>query len=201
MAYDKALIAAKLRRWEKYLQKFRLPSWEEIPDIGLYMEQVVSVLKDYLDYLPAELKEEQIITSSTINNYVRTHIMPEPQKKRYYRIHLAYLIMICTLKQTLSIAMVQRLIPMGLSEEEVRHVYESYVNRHQMASQYFLEQVRLLSGNILDHEGAGELAANDASELIATSVIVSGFSKLLAEKLILLDNRTLEEMQPKSNPK
>ena len=177
MAYDKALIAAKLRRWEKYLQKFRLPSWEEIPDIGLYMEQVVSVLKDYLDYLPPELKEEQIITSSTINNYVRTQ------------------------KQTLSIAMVQRLIPMGLSEEEVRHVYESYVNRHQMASQYFLEQVRLLSGNILDHEGAGELAANDASELIATSVIVSGFSKLLAEKLILLDNRTLEEMQPKSNPK
>lgn len=45
MAYDKALIAGKLRRWEKYLIGFRLPAWEDIPDFGLYMEQVVDLLK------------------------------------------------------------------------------------------------------------------------------------------------------------
>ena len=45
MGYDKRLVAAKLRRWEKYLKCFRLPAWEEIPDIGLYMEQVMSLLK------------------------------------------------------------------------------------------------------------------------------------------------------------
>ena len=28
MAYDQQLIAAKLRRWEKYLLKFRLPEWQ-----------------------------------------------------------------------------------------------------------------------------------------------------------------------------
>ena len=39
MAYDKALVAGKLRRWESYLDSFRLPAWEEIPDFGLYMEQ------------------------------------------------------------------------------------------------------------------------------------------------------------------
>ena len=37
MGYDKALIAGKLRRWEKFLEKYRLPDWEEIPDFGLYM--------------------------------------------------------------------------------------------------------------------------------------------------------------------
>ena len=81
--YDNELIAAKLRRWEKYLERYRLPSWEEIPDIGLYMEQVVVILKQYLDYLPPELKEEQFITAATINNYVRTKIMPMPVRKRY----------------------------------------------------------------------------------------------------------------------
>lgn len=41
MSYDKALIAGKLRRWEKHLMRFRLPEWDEIPDFGLYMEQTV----------------------------------------------------------------------------------------------------------------------------------------------------------------
>ena len=45
MAYDKELIAGKLRRWEKYLSKFRLPEWESISDIGLYMEQTVVLLR------------------------------------------------------------------------------------------------------------------------------------------------------------
>ena len=37
MAYDNDLIAGKLRRWEGYMDEFRLPVWEEIPDFGLYM--------------------------------------------------------------------------------------------------------------------------------------------------------------------
>ena len=85
MGYDKALIAGKSRRWEKYLERFRLPAWDDIPDFGLYMEQTVHLLKQYLDYMPPELKEEQIITAATINNYVRTRVMPEPIKKKYYR--------------------------------------------------------------------------------------------------------------------
>ena len=80
MGYDKALIAGKLRRWEKFLEKYRLPDWEEIPDFGLYMEQVIELLKQYLDYMPPELKDEQPITAAAINNYVRTRIMPQPRK-------------------------------------------------------------------------------------------------------------------------
>ena len=64
MAYNNALVAGKLRRWERYLDRFRLPAWEEIPDIGLYMEQVVALLREYLDYLPPELKEEEAVTAA-----------------------------------------------------------------------------------------------------------------------------------------
>ena len=49
MSYDKELIAGKLRRWEKYLERFWLPEWKELPDLGLYMDQVVKLLQDYLD--------------------------------------------------------------------------------------------------------------------------------------------------------
>ena len=193
MAYDQQLIAAKLRRWEKYLLKFRLPEWQEIPDIGLYMEQVVAVLKQYLDYLPPELKEEQIITSATINNYVRTHIMPEPRKKRYYRIHIAYLIMICTLKQSLRLSMLQTLLPGDLAEEDVKKAYAAFALRHQRCAKYFIEQVRLTAAAMFDREVTTELNVRDTPEMIVSAAILSGFTNLFAEKLMLLEGKTLAD--------
>ena len=192
MGYDKALVAGKLRRWEKYLDNYRLPAWEEIPDFGLYMEQVIALLRQYLDYLPPELKEEQFITAAAINNYVRTRIMPEPVKKRYYRIHIAYLLVICTLKQGLSIALIQRILPMGLSPEEVRRVYSAYAERHRKSAAFFTEQVRRVAGPILDHEGNDpEYSTGQTEELIISSAIIGGFARLLAEKLMLLEGKDL----------
>ena len=193
MSYDKQLIAGKLRRWETYLDQYRLPTWEQIPDFGLYMEQVIALLKQYLDYLPPELKEEQFITASTINNYVRTRIMPEPIKKRYYRVHIAYLLIICTFKQGLSIALIQKLLPMGLTEAEVRKRYDSYALRHRLAASYFIEQVRHLAGPILDHDDADRYSSDTTEELIVSSAVIGGLSRLLAEKLLLLEGKDLSD--------
>lgn len=187
MVNNNELIAAKLRRWDKYLSSYRLPQWEEIPDFGLYMEQVLVLLREYLDYLPPELKDEQFITAAAINNYVRNKYMPEPRKKRYYRMHIAYLIIICTLKQSLSIAMLQNLIPVGIEEDEVREIYSAYALRHKLTAEYFTQQVRLLAAPILGHEPKDTSAAvTDGSQLVIESAIISGLAKLLAEKLILL---------------
>ena len=191
--FDNDLVAAKLRRWEKYLERYRLPAWEEIPDIGLYMEQVVVVLKQYLDYLPPELKEEQFITAASINNYVRNKVMPMPVKKRYYRTHLAYLIMICTLKQGLSLSLIQKLIPNNLPEEELRGVYAAYAERHRMATRYFARQVNLAAAPILGHTEDSELASGRPEDMIAASAVVGGFARLLAEKMLLLEGRRAEE--------
>ncbi|MBR4232465.1 MAG: DUF1836 domain-containing protein [Oscillospiraceae bacterium] len=192
MNYDKRLIAGKLRRWEKYLDDYRLPLWSDIPDIGLYMEQVIMLLKQYLDYLPPELKDAQFITAATINNYVRKKIMPEPVKKKYYRTHIAYLIMICSLKHCLSIPTMQTMIPMGLTDEQLEETYNAYAYRHQLACRYFSQEVRAAAGGILDHEPESELSSGDTSDLIYWSAVVGGFARLLAEKLLLLEGKTLE---------
>ena len=193
MKYDSALIAGKLRRWEKYLDNYRLPDWEEIPDFGLYMDQVVTLLTDYLDYMPPELKEEQIITPAAINNYVRKKIMPEPIKKKYYRAHIAYLIMVCTLKQSLSIPTLKTMIPMGLGEEELKRVYSAFVARHRLTCTYFMKQVRIAAGGILDHgeEEVTEISTDDTNDLISSVAVISGFARLLAEKLLLLEGKDL----------
>ena len=191
MEYDSALIAGKLRRWEGYLRSFALPEWEDIPDIGLYMEQVTELLGQYLDYLPPELREEKVITPTAINNYVRTGLMPGPVKKRHYRIHIAYLIMICTLKQSLSLAMLQKLLPAGLCEDEAREVYSSFVRRHSKSTDYFVGEVRSAAGEIFNEDAAGGNISSDVADLIAGAAVIAAFSRLLAEKLILLNGRDL----------
>lgn len=194
MKYDNSFIEKKLRRWEKYLAEYKLPAWEDIPDLGLYMEQVLSLLTGYLDYLPPELKDEQFITAATINNYVRNRYMPKPRKKKYYRVHIAYLVMICTLKQSLTIATLTQMIPNDIPEEEVRSIYTAYRTRHLIAAEYFIQQVRVIASPILHHEElATPASVSETSDLISTYAILSGLSGLLAEKLLLLDGKEGED--------
>ena len=51
------------------LQIIRLPRWTDLPDLELYMDQVVSYINQYLNAL--NLDE---ITASMINNYVKKEI-------------------------------------------------------------------------------------------------------------------------------
>ena len=193
MSYEKALIAGKLRRWEKFLDDYRLPKWEDIPDFGLYMEQVIVLLKDYLDYLPPELKEGPFITPATINNYVRTKVMPEPVKKRYYRTHIAYLIIIVSLKYNLSISYIQKLLPVDLTEEELEGFYRSYAAYHEKAASRFIEEIRATAGPILDHDDTNEHSVSRTEDLITLSAVIGGFCRIFAEKLLNLKDKTLED--------
>lgn len=189
--YDCALIAAKLRRWETFLRQYELPEWEDLPDFGLYMDQVVALLSRHLDFIPADEGGDKAITVSAVNNYVRLKIMPAPEKKKYNRIHLAYLLMICTLKQSLSIAHVQRMIPMGLTEEEVRARYTAFIHKRRQTSLGFIELVAKAADNILH----GESSTADVEDLISAFSAFSGLSRLLTEKLLNLQGKALDETQ------
>ena len=142
MRFDSELVVEKLLEWEQDLLRFRLPAWEEIPDFGLYMDQLIALLAGYLDYAPREGGAETAVTAAAINNYVRMRIMPEPRRKRYYREHIAYLIVICTLKQSMSMAHMQKLIPAGLPEDAVRALYGRYAATHKRMCRYVVCQVR-----------------------------------------------------------
>lgn len=190
MSYDKDLIAQKLRKWEKYMQNYVLPRWEELPTIELYMEQVIALLMQYLDFLPQDERQNEVVTVSAINNYVRMKIMPAPNKKKYSRVHLAYLIMICTLKQTLNISYISKMIPMGLSEDEVRVIYNDYVDRHKAANTYFVSQVRLAAADILDSEVKTE---NAVENFLFSSAVIAGFLTLMTEKIVKLQNEPEEQ--------
>ena len=57
----------------------------------------------------------------------------------------------------------------------------------------FVEQVRSIAGSILEHEEPSPLGIERADELIETYAVLGSLSRLMAEKLMLLENRSLEE--------
>ncbi|MFR6087151.1 MAG: DUF1836 domain-containing protein [Oscillospiraceae bacterium] len=143
MSYDKELIIHKLERWDRFITNYHLPDWDFIPDLGLYMDQVVVLLVQYLSFIPSiPGGKESFVTSSAINNYVRLKIMPAPVKRKYYRVHIAYLIMILTMKQSISISDVQKILPADSSEDCVRSVYEAYSEKFRQLALFFNQQVK-----------------------------------------------------------
>lgn len=131
------------------------------------------------------------MTSSTINNYVRLKIMPAPVKRKYHRVHIAYLIMILTMKQSLSISDVQKVIPPDSSEEEVRVVYENYSEKFRRLALFFNQQVQSGAEGI---HTPGQSTDNAVELLVIESALIAGFSKILAEKLIRLCGADTEDV-------
>lgn len=187
--YNSKLITGKLLRWQNYLNKHFLPEWEDIPSLGLYMDQVITLISQYLSFLPANT-EDQVITASAINNYVRMKIMPAPEKKKYYRIHIAYLIMICSLKQSLSISDIQRIIPAVLSENEIKDAYNDFVSQYTGSIQIFVDLVEQQTKNIF--EETGDIDGNVNSFVLLTAVIAN-FSKIITTKMLDLQDRPFSE--------
>ena len=197
MEYDRELIAHKLQRWDKFITDYHLPDWDSIPDFGLYMDQVIVLLEQYLSFIPAPVGgKERFVTSSTINNYVRLKIMPAPVKRKYHRVHIAYLIMILTMKQSLSISDVQKVIPPNSSEEEVRAVYENYSEKFRRLALFFNQQVQSGAEGI---HAPGQSSDNAVELLVIESALIAGFSKILAEKLIRLCGADTEDVLAAEN--
>lgn len=95
----------ELKQWSQQLKDVHLPRWEELPDFDLYSDQVIQLVCEYLTAFGID--DDNLITSSMINNYVKHKIIPKPEKKKYKKVHLAYLMAISLLKQVQSIRQVK----------------------------------------------------------------------------------------------
>lgn len=85
------------------IKEYRCPRWDQLPDIDLYMDQVLVVLDKYLRIFK-ETEDEKIITSAMINNYVKQKITKPPVNKKYTRYHVAFLYVVCVLKNFVSLS-------------------------------------------------------------------------------------------------
>ncbi len=80
------------------IKNFNLPKYNEIPNVGLYLEQTAKYISEYLEPL-----QQLALTGSMISNYVKKGLVSNPIKKQYNREQIAYLIFIAIAKSVLSI--------------------------------------------------------------------------------------------------
>lgn len=122
--------------------RLRLPRWNELPDLELYMDQVLSLIERYLDGYPGR----KGLTAAMVNNYVKLGVMPPPVKKRYTRLHLAYLIVICVLKASLPIDSIKRMAAEATSPGEESRFYDGFCDAVEQsvreAAEAAIEQLR-----------------------------------------------------------
>ena len=178
MNYNKENFENIFNYWNSKIADYKLPLWDELPVFELYMDQVIKFLNSALSIYSEATKDNKGITQSMINNYVKLKIIPSPEKKKYSRIHLAYLIIVCILKQTLSISTIQNIIPIGLDEAEVKGIYDSFVKNQRKSYEYIADNVSKIANNILDNENGAPERINDVIMQVANS---ANIFKMLSE--------------------
>ena len=91
----------------KTLAEFHLPRWNQIPNVGFYLEQTTQYINGIL--APLGCME---ITSSMISNYVKKGLINSPTRKLYYADQIAHLICVTVLKSVLSLEHLGQLFAM-----------------------------------------------------------------------------------------
>ena len=101
------------------LTAYAPPAWDQLPDLGLYMDQVITYMERQCRALYPVAGS--ILTPSMINNYVKCGLVKRPVGKKYDRVQLAQLMMLCTLKQVASLEEMKQLLtpPPGADTEEL----------------------------------------------------------------------------------
>lgn len=82
---------------------------DDIPNIDLYMDQVTTYLNDKFANNKRH-EDDKLMTKTMINNYVKSRLLPSPEKKKYTKDHMMVLIMIYFFKNIISINDVNKLI-------------------------------------------------------------------------------------------
>ena len=101
------------------LDDFTLPSYNEIPDVGLYLEQTVKYINGFFKSFP-----EMELTGSMVSNYVKKGLICNAVKKQYNREQIAQLIFITIAKLALSIDNVGLMLRIQKSTYETSVAYE-----------------------------------------------------------------------------
>ena len=111
----------EIKELKERLLAERPAQWEGLPDLALYMDQVIGYMSRQLICWDGEDR----LTSAMVNNYIKDGLLPRAEGKRYAKAHLAYLTQICALKQVLPVKDAGLLAGRG-GEEDIQARYEEF---------------------------------------------------------------------------
>jgi len=179
--------------WATTLIEFHLPRWDELPDLELYMDQVITLIDKYVSPV-IQTDKHPLLTASMVNNYVKKDMIPAPEKKRYNRKHVAFLVAITLLKQVLTIQEIKDGILFQGKIIGIRNAYNLFCEEQEQAIQRVCLQAM---GENISHS----TQPIPVEYLAVKAATVSFANKLMAEKAIECEVNYLENLETKKSEK
>lgn len=152
------------------IRDFRLPRYNEIPNVGLYLEQAAKYVGEYLAPLG-----EFSLTPSMISNYVKKGLIANPVKKQYGREQIAYLFFIAVAKSVLSLDALTGFIKLQQKTYTLPKAYD-----------YFAEEFENLLRFSFEVQDTIEMTGEDNTDekRLLYTCIVAAVQKVYLEKCL-----------------
>jgi hypothetical protein len=147
------------------------PNYDAIPDIPLYMDQLLDYLNTQMNPLLRK-GEDGIFTKTMINNYAKSKVIEPPEKKKYKRSTIADLILVYHLKQCFSLQDTQALL-------EIFKEDASYYADFSQAQKDILDNIAQDYRHLLS-----TLENDEIKKVILSLTAEAAIKKKLAEQLL-----------------
>ncbi|API93538.1 DUF1836 domain-containing protein [Virgibacillus pantothenticus] len=180
-----------LKDFMKQMQLNSQLSLDDIPNLDLYMDQVIQLFESTFEGLKRD-EQEKVLTKTMINNYAKGKLFYPIENKKYSKDHLMLIAMIYQLKGALSINDVKttlyKLNKMVVEDNfELAKLYESYVQLADESMKQLESEMKQLIDDV-EHQSE-TLASNDADYLqelllVASFVNMSNYYRRAAEKMV-----------------
>lgn len=160
---------------------------KEIPEIDLYMDQVIQLFESKLENFK-RMEADKILTKTMINNYVKGNLLMPVNKKKYTKEHIILMSLIYQLKGGLSISDIKEVLDSvvkRISNGEVvnlEDIYESYIEINRKNADDFNQEVQSIEEKV---KKEFKIEKSEEDMLMVTALInKANMYRRLAEKII-----------------
>lgn len=164
---------------------------KDIPEIDLYMDQVIQIFEQKLSSSKRK-DSDKVLTKTMINNYAKAKLLMSIKNKKYSKEHLLLMSMIYDLKGSLSISDIKDLFDNIVKkydedkEYDLRSLYKLYLDINNSNFKDFLDNIHKQLENVKeivdDNEDFNEY--EEKFLFICSMVSMSNMYRRLAEAMV-----------------
>lgn len=171
----------------------------DIPSIDLYVDQILSLVSDKLESGSERYRSRQL-TKTMINNYSKDNVISEVKGKKYTKEQVLQILLVYSLKNTLSIGEIKRLLKGAYASEgfDAARLTALY-DRHEELK----DATRASTEGILDgiSESGGLDVARDDDYILTVCALASMSAQLKNIAQAMIDARFPEPPESEENEK
>lgn len=173
----------------------------EVPAIDLYVDQILNLVSDKQKAGSERFLDRQL-TKTMINNYSKDGLITPIKGKKYNKEQIIQILTVYTLKNTLSIGEIKRLLQGAYSQEgfggeDLIHLYDRYMEIKQTNRAYSKE---VLDG-LMERNGLDVSDQTDFMLTVGGLLSLSAFLRQTAQAMIDLKYPQPEEPEEKEKDK